>query len=377
MWNRFDAGRRYTLVVSESVWRRRWLWLAAIWTLLVLLFSTRTEVRGEPFVWISLTWSQSLRIAAVQWTAWALVAITVMWIDERLPVSRTALTRRILWHIPLSVVFTVAFTYLNYGGLALLHAPRDASLLSGGVLATAWRVIHRNTTFFYWVIVVFYLALDYQSHLKDRLIKNAELERLLSDARLETLRTQLRPHFLFNALNAISAYIEVKPKTARLMVEQLAELLRLALDHTDEQEIALERELAFVDRYLRLQAVRFEDRLSVSLAPEGDVLHALVPSFILQPLVENAIQYGTNNQPGGGEVSVRAWRTNGRVCLRVTDNGPGLPRGWTLERNAGIGLANTRERLRQLYGDANHSFTVTPQTTGGVQVDLSLPFHEA
>ena len=348
-----------------------------VWALLVLVFSTRTDVRGAPFVWVSLTWSQSLRIAASQWTVWALLATAIIWIDRRLPVSRTALTQRILWHIPLSFVFTVAYTYLNYSGLALLDAPRDASLLSGGLFATTWRVIHRNTTFMYWVIVVFYLALDYQSHLKDRLLKNAELERLLSDARLETLRAQLRPHFLFNALNAISAYIEFKPKTARRMVEQLGELLRLSLDHTDEQEIALERELAFVQRYLDLQAVRFEDRLSISLVPERDVMNALVPSFILQPLVENAIQYGTNLQARGSEVSVRAWRSNGRVCLRVSDNGPGLPSGWTLERNAGIGLSNTRERLRRLYGEANHSFSVTPQPSGGVQVELSLPFHEA
>jgi sensor histidine kinase YesM len=298
-------------------------------------------------------------------------------LHRRLPVRRTALAQRILWHLPMSFVFSVAFVYLNYLFLMMLDAPRDPSLLAGGFLPTAWRVMPRNTTFFYWVIVAFYLALDYQSHLKDRLIRTSELERLLSDARLEALRTQLRPHFLFNALNAISAYIEINPKMARRMVEQLGDLLRLSLEHTDEQEIALDREFAFTQRYLQLQAVRFEDRLSIALDPESDAKDALVPSFILQPLVENAIKYGTSQQLTGGEVSVRAWRNNGRVCLRVSDNGPGLPAGWTFDQNAGIGLSNTRERLRRLYGDENHTFAVHSEPGGGVQVDLSLPYREA
>ena len=379
-WNRFQApalSRNATLwIVKGRTSLRTWLLALVAWGAVVLLFSTRTEIRGEPFVWVSLSWTESFRIAVSQWTAWALLAVGIVWIDRRLPVEPTALAKRILWHLPLSFVFTVAYTYLNYAGLVLLDAPRDPSLLAGGLLPTAWRVIHRNTTFFYWVIVAFYLALDYQNHLKDRVIRTSELERLLSDARVETLRMQLRPHFLFNALNAISAYIEIKPRMARRMIEQLGDLLRLSLEHTDEQEIALERELAFTERYLDLQAVRFEDRLSISLEPERDVMHALVPSFILQPLVENAIKYGTSLQPNGGEVSVRAWRNNGRVCLSVSDNGPGLPAGWTLEQNAGIGLSNTRERLKRLYGDANHSFCVVPQPGGGVQVELSLPYRE-
>jgi LytS/YehU family sensor histidine kinase len=235
----------------------------------------------------------------------------------------------------------------------------------------------RNTTFFYWVIVGMYLLLDYQNHLKDRAVRNAELERLLSDARLETLRTQLQPHFLFNALNAISACIEERPRAARRMPEQLGELLRMSLDHTDEQEISLEREFAFVDRYLRLQAARYEGQLSVSLAPDSGVRAALVPPFVLQPLVENAVRHGTSRQSTPGTIHVEAWRTNGRVCLRVRDNGPGLPAGWSIDTHAGIGLSNTRERLRRLYGDGNHTFSIASDPTGGVRADLSLPYREA
>ena len=236
-----------------------------LWSLLVLFFSTRTEVRGEPFVWIPITWGQALEISLAQWSAWGVLALIIIWIDRRLPIERDALFRRFLFHVPLSLIFTVAYTYLNYANLTILDAPRDASLLAGGVLATSWRMIHRNGTFFYWVIVGTYIAVDYQNHLKNRLVRTAELERLLSDARLNVLRTQLQPHFLFNALNAISAHIESEPRTARLMLERLGDLLRLSLDHIDQQEIGLDQELAFVERYLQLQAMRFEDRLNVSM----------------------------------------------------------------------------------------------------------------
>ena len=286
-------------LVKHVEWKKVLL-PAGLWGLLVLFFSTRTEVRGEPFVWIPITWAEAVEISLAQWSAWGLLAVVIIWIDRRLPLGRDALVRRFLCHVPLSVIFTVAFTYLNYAILTLLDAPRDGSLLAGGILSTAWRVIHRNGTFFYWVIVGTYIAVDYQNHLKNRLVRTAELERLLSDARLNVLRTQLQPHFLFNALNAISAHVEREPKTARLMLERLGDLLRLSLDHVDQQEIGLDQELAFVEQYLQLQAMRFEDRLNVSMALHPGVQDALVPPFILQPLVENAVQHGAAARSANG-----------------------------------------------------------------------------
>lgn len=348
----------------------------ALWGLLVLFFSTRTEVRGEPFVWIPITWIQALKISLAQWSAWGVLALVIIWIDRRLPVEKDALVRRFLYHVPLSLIFTVAYTYLNYANLIVLDVPRDSSLLAGGILATSWRVIHRNGTFFYWVIVGTYIAVDYQNHLKNRVIRTAELERLLSDARLNVLRTQLQPHFLFNALNAVSAHVEDDPRTARLMLERLGDLLRLSLDHVDRQEIRLDQELAFVNKYLQLQAMRFEDRLTVSMNVDPKVSEALVPPFILQPLVENAVRHGAARS-AQGTITVDAWRANGSVRLAVRDNGPGLPAGWSLEHHEGIGIANTRERLRHLYGEGNQQLEISPEPTGGVRVDLSIPFRSS
>jgi two-component system, LytTR family, sensor kinase len=348
----------------------------ALWGVLVLFFSTRTEVRGEPFVWIPITWGQALKISLAQWSAWGALALVIIWIDRRLPVEKDALIQRFLWHVPLSLVFTVTYTYFDYLNLVILDAPRDPSLLAGGVLTAAWRVVHRNGTFFYWVIVGTYIAVDYQNHLKNRLIRTAELERLLSDARLNALRSQLQPHFLFNALNAVSAHVESNPRAARLMLERLGDLLRLSLDHIDRQEVRLADELDFVEKYLALQAMRFEDRLNVSMNLEPAVYDALVPPFILQPLVENAVRHGAARS-AAGTISVDAWRVNGAVHLAVRDNGPGLPAGWSLEHHEGIGIANTRERLRHLYGDANHNLEISTEPAGGVRVDLTIPFRSA
>ncbi len=356
---------------------KRLLTPLALWSLLVLFFSTRTEVRGEPFVWIPITWGEALGISLAQWSAWGALAVVIIWIDRRLPVAKDALVRRFVCHVPLSLVFTVAYTYLNYLLLTVLEMPRDGSLMAGGVLATSWRVIHRNGTFFYWVIVGTYIAVDYQNHLKNRVVRTAELERLLSEARLNVLRTQLQPHFLFNALNAISAHVEHEPRTARLMLERLGDLLRLSLDHIDQEEIRLDQELAFVEKYLQLQAMRFEDRLNVSMKLDPSAFEALVPPFILQPLVENAVQHGASARSAHGTITVDAWRDNGTVRLAVRDNGPGLPAGWSVEDHEGIGIANTRERLRHLYGAHNQSVEFSQEPGGGVRVDLSLPFRSS
>ncbi len=284
-----------------------------------------------------------------------------------------ALLPRLLAHVPLSLVFTVAFSYLNRGATLLLHAPNDPNWVGPTVLETASRVMYRFGTFVYWAIAMVCVALDYQRDLKDREIRNADLERLLSEARLATLRSQLDPHFLFNTLNSISAYVESAPKQARLMLEQLGDLLRLSLEHADQHEIPLERELMFVDRYIQLQLVRFADRLDVHVRVDPDVMSAAVPTFLLQPLVENAVRHGTSKLSAAGVIEVCAWRSGESLRVRVRDNGPGLPDGWSFERNLGIGLANTRARLEQLYGPKEYGLEVVPDEERGTCVDVTIP----
>jgi signal transduction histidine kinase len=371
-----DAPESATWSVSN--WRiPRWLVVLGFWTVIVLAYSTRTEVRSGTFVWVPLSWVDALKAAAAQWYAWGLLSVGIYWVNKALPVARDALFTRLLFHLPLSLAFTVAYTYLNYGFSLALDAPLETNWVGESVFATLSRVTYRLGTFVYWAVVAMCVALEYQSDSKDRQLRNVQLERLLSEARLATLRTQLDPHFLFNTLNAISAYVESRPREARLMLEQLGGMLRMSLESADDQEIALERELAFSDRYVQLQLVRLGDRLDVVVDVAPDVLSSAVPTFILQPLIENAIRHGVSKLTGAGRIEIRAVRQGDTLRLGVSDNGPGLPPGWTMERNLGIGLTNTQARLRHLYGDQEQRLRVGPAAGGGVLVEVVLPCRTA
>jgi two-component system, LytTR family, sensor kinase len=346
---------------------RHWLAAFAFWTLVILLYSTGTEMRGQP-----LNWSQSLRTALAAWVGWALLVPLILRVDRLLPVARDALIPRLLLHIPLSLVFTLAFTLLFYGASQLLGAAVDPEMFARNPAS----LFSRFNWLVYWVIVGGYVASEYQDQIRDRKVQTLELERLLAQSRLEMLRTQLHPHFLFNALNAISAHVEGAPRTARWMLEQLGDLLRLSLDHGEEQEIALQQELAFVDRYLKLQKIRYEDRLDVIVDVDPRALRAYVPTFILQPLLENAIRHGIATRSVPGQIEIQARQEGETLRVSVLDDGPGLPQGWDPERGLGVGLSNTKERLKRLYGDSQ-SFKIGSNTNGGgVRVDLTLPYRQ-
>ncbi len=200
----------------------------------------------------------------------------------------------------------------------------------------------------------------------------AQLERYLAEAQLRSLRLQLQPHFLFNALNTISSEMYRDVAAADEMLSQLAELLRSSLASAQTDEVPLAAELALLDRYLALMRARFGDRLAISVSVAPDVGTALVPSMFLQPIVENAIRHGRVSSEGHGAIAVRARRENGSLEIEVQDDGPGSTGGGA---GAGIGLAATAERLRLLYGAAQR-FDAGTRAAGGFLVRAVLPFHE-
>ena len=272
-------------------------------------------------------------------------------------------------------MFTTLYVYALEGARKLIGLP-NAFSLSLHPLKTAFGGSFQWYYLVYWLIVGMYAAYDYAKVSRERQVRTAELERLLAVSRLNTLRSQLHPHFLFNTLNAISAQVERNPRSARRMLEQLGSLLRLSLEHADEQEIPLQKELAFLEQYLALQKVRFEDRLDVEMSIEPGMLSCLVPTFVLQPLVENAIKHGIASRTARGLVRISAWRQNSTLRLQVINDGPGLPDGWHLETHQGVGLCNTIERLEHLYGSA-HQFSIADRADGGVSVDVGLPLRAA
>ncbi|MFN0185752.1 MAG: sensor histidine kinase [Aquabacterium sp.] len=209
---------------------------------------------------------------------------------------------------------------------------------------------------------------------RERSALRAEAE--LARARLAALQLQLNPHFLFNALNGISSLIHTDPHAADNMLADLSQLLRAAIDTAATERIALARELEVLDCYLDIERRRFRHRLHVDKQIEGGALGSLVPTFMLQPLVENAIKHGVERKRGGGKVVLRAQRTGQRLRLAIEDDGPGLSSQGTASASTGVGLANTRQRLQQLYG-ADFVLTIGDAPAGGCIVTIDLPFDAA
>jgi len=193
------------------------------------------------------------------------------------------------------------------------------------------------------------------------------------EAQLDALRMQLHPHFLFNTLNSVSVLMRRDIEAADRMLLQLSNLLRVTLAGNAAHEIKLKQELEILERYLEIEQIRFQDRLTVRMQIDPSALDALVPQLFFQPLVENAIRHGIADCETGGEIDIRAERQDGLLHLQVRDNGPGLniSNGSLLE---GVGLSNTRSRLEYLYGSGGR-FEVCNAGGGGLIVAAAFPFH--
>jgi sensor histidine kinase YesM len=226
----------------------------------------------------------------------------------------------------------------------------------------------------YWFVVFAHLGWSYYQGYRERERQTAALQKELVEARLEALRMQLNPHFLFNTLHAVSSLIHDDPDAADRIIARLSELLRLSLDQSKPQEVSLQEELAFLDRYLDIELTRFADRLKVQKQIEPGVQDALVPYLLLQPLVENAIRHGIEPREDAGHLEIRAQRNNGKLQLSVIDDGAGLSGSAATQPREGIGLSNTRSRLRHLYGE-NFRFELVEVSGGGLAAQIEIPYH--
>lgn len=336
----------------------------ALWTTLGVLFATQLYFAGLP-------WSQALAWSIPRWYAWGVITPLVFAADRRLRDVRPIV--RLAWHVPLGIAFTLLSVLLRF-----VTRP-----LRGG----GWP--NDVTTFFlerfypdlliYVVIAGIAVLRDYAVLVRAReqqahafAMERSVLERRLVEAHLQSLRAQLQPHFLFNALNTVSAFTETDPRTARRLLDQLGALLRASLAHTDRTFVTLGDELTLLDDYLAIEAARFEGRLEVSVQVDDRLLDLRVPGFLVQPLVENAIRHGLVPRVVGGRLDVTVSGQDGHVRIRVRDDGVGLTPGWSLDRDAGIGLRNVADRLAHLYGSAA-SLRIESRATGGVDAEVVLP----
>jgi two-component system LytT family sensor kinase len=345
----------------------RWLVGFLFWTGIGLSFASQFYISSAQ-AGLGVTWSQAVNYSLADWYVFALLSMPVTRLARRFRFEAGRWRKSLAVHLACSAVFSLAYMVVR-GWIGAWQSESGFADAFQPLLVKTW---HFNLLV-YWVIIAVSQAAEYYRKFRERELSALELEKRLAQAKLQALQMQLNPHFLFNSLHSVSALMHRDVELADRMLTQLGDLLRAALANSDTQEVPLRQELDFLRRYLEIEQTRFGDRLAVSLEIAPETLDARVPNLILQPLVENAIRHGIEPHAKPGRIELRAARQNGLLSIHVCDTGAGLRGGMPV--NEGVGLSNTRERLRELYGAA-HQFELQDGPDGGLQVRLTIPFRQ-
>ena len=340
-----------------------------VWTTFGLLSSAQAAIFFAQ-VGQHMTWG-AVGARMLDWYTCAIFTPVFFWFAEHFPIDRRHWRTNIFVHLAVSSVAVV----LKYSFLAWLSSRIPGAPRGGlGVLLASNFIIE---SMIIWAVIAIIHGILFYRRWQEREQLAVELRSRLTEAQLDVLKAQLRPHFLFNTLNSISTLIHTDADAADRMVVQLADLLRASLESSGKHEITLAEELRLLERYLDIMRVRHEDRLSVAMTVSPRASRALVPHFILQPLVENAIEHGIARRAGAGRIVVDAADLEDRLEIRVVDDGCGAqPRNnGGSAPDEGIGLGNTRLRLRQLYGD-EQSLRLENPDSGGTVVTITIPLRE-
>jgi len=358
--------------VLQSRWRKYGL-IFGFWALVAVVEAAQNYASQFVMENHAFPWGLAFRRAFEEWYPWAFLTVGILWVARRLDLERASAKRWFFLHLAGSALLSLVYFAIYAGLLSGQKSVIDGTTFEFGRVFRKLIIYYCHVTvIIYWMIVLAHLGWHYYRRNRERESQASALATELVRARLEVLRMQLNPHFLFNTLHVISALIHDNPEDADRIVARLSELLRVSLEQSDTQEVPLRQELSFLERYLEIEQVRFQDRLAVELDIESGLDDILVPSLILQPLVENAIRHGIAPREDMGRVKIAARRLNGMLELKVGDNGPGLPEIEVASHPEGVGLSNTRSRLSHLYG-ANHQFQLTPAPGGGLEVTLLIP----
>ena len=350
-----------------------WRWIASVWLGIALVDAMQTVIvqheQGTQHNWFKL-----FGVSVLFWLPWALATAPVMRLGRRFPLALPGLVLN--WIVHLAACFTIALVFSIWtiwlGSFVDLYRSASASepflklfmqrFLNGSVAAL---VLYAG------ILVVSYVV-DSRARLADQQLQTARLNEQLSLAKLDALRKQIEPHFLFNTLNAVSGLVRAgRGEDAVTMIAGLSDFLRRTMDDSSRLVVPLSEELQFAEKYLSIQKVRFADRLRLDVDVPQELYPAQVPSLILQPIVENAVKHGIARSAQGGAIRIAASHEGGQLTLTVSNDGPSLPAADL--SGSGIGNANVRTRLRSLYGDA-FEFTIRNCDTGGVEVSVSIPY---
>jgi len=347
------------------------------WTAAGLFFGTQLYAwwpvaSGKP-----ISWGRAFAINLPFYYLWAAITPPVVALARRYPFERSRWRTSLLVHLPASVLVTGVQLVIANAVLFPADFVSEAGALAwprGGIMTDFFRLNFHINYLTYWGVVALVLGNDARRKMHQRELTASQLRTRLVQAELSALQMQLHPHFVFNTLNSIAALIPKDPAGAERMLVDLAAFLRLTLRGSGREVVSLSEELQFLELYLHIEQTRLGDRLTVEFGVPLELLQAEVPYLLLQPLVENAVKHGVSQLAGDAWIAVSARRRGGRLTLQVADNGPGLSAG--RPPAPGIGLANTRARLANLYGDEAR-LELRPagrgEAGGGLLVSIEIP----
>ncbi|WP_404424295.1 sensor histidine kinase [Nibricoccus sp. IMCC34717] len=347
------------------------LGILAFWTLVGFAFASQLYL-SSALMGRAVTWGQAISFSLADWYVWAVLSWPILVLARRWPPESPRPWRAAWAHLGCAIVASAVYVLLR-SLVALAQAAGAGEEITFGEVFTPLLLKTFPFNFLiYGVIVSISHAIDYYRMYHERTVHALELEKHLAEARLQALLHQLKPHFLFNTLNGIASLMHRDVDLADRMLVRLSEVLRITMNQQGRPFAPLRDEIAFIEKYLEIERIRFGDRLAVSYELEPAALALPVPSLVLQPLVENAIKHGIEPHARRGRVAIGARITApGRLELTVTDSGAGLAAGG--QTREGIGTANTRARLRELFGE-DQSFTLENLPEGGLLARLRLPF---
>jgi signal transduction histidine kinase len=340
------------------------------WTMLALLLGFQMYTNGlNSDSRIAL--SRAIFVSVCNYWLYAVLTPPIIWLAIRFRITRERWVSRLAIHFAGFLLFSAGYSLLRGFVFPLLNqftgymGSRSLSLAIG---------VFKGSLFWdlwmYFAIVALTYAAFYYAESRKRQLQEVRLQAQLSQAQLQLLKAQLQPHFIFNTLHAISTLMSRDVPGARRMIVRLSELLRMAMQRIEAHELTLKEELEFVRNYLEIEQIRFQDRLTIQFEISPEVLDAMVPALLLQPLVENAVRHGIAVQSRQGWIGVKAKPSDGCLEISIEDNGPGLADAFRLRE--GVGIPNTRARLEQLYA-SEYTFELKSRPEAGLNVAITIP----
>ncbi len=351
----------------EADFSHRWRWYWGIWGLMALYMAS-----WDFALYPSASPLRLLALNLCQNGIWGFLGLFLVWLAGRRPIETFAWHAWRTWglHLAASILVALFGLFLAYLVSILFNRsewkePFDLARMASGLPRFYRSYFHANLLTMWALMAAFHGMRIYRKY-KAREVEAARLEARFAEAQNLALRMQLQPHFLFNTLHSVSALIHVDPAAADRMISRLGDFLRTTLEATPDRLVPLRKELAFIESYLAIERIRFQDRLSVRVEVAPELLDVRVPSFILQPIVENALKHGIGERPKG-VLTLRARRDSDLLVLEVQDDGEGF-----VSDREGVGLANVRARLGLLYR-GHHRIDILGMAGRGTLVALHLP----